>query len=94
MSAELVSAIIAGAIALILIIAILWSICRGELQKYIVEKMNEAEKKYADLPKPERSKKKLAYVLNAVKEKYRLPELFLNVKKFIEYIVSMTKINK
>ena len=34
---------------------------------------------------------KLGYVINAVKEKYKIPELVLNVKKFIESIIEISK---
>ena len=46
--------VIIAAIALIVI-----SIVRGEMKEYIKECMAEAEELYKDLPKPEKSKKKL-----------------------------------
>lgn len=64
--------------------AILVAIKRGELQKFIKEKMVEAETLYKDMPKPEKSKAKLKYVLDAVNEKYKVAKLFLNIRKFIE----------
>lgn len=94
MSKELITAIICAAIAVVILVCFLVALFRGEVKKFIVEKMNEAEEMYKDLPKPEKSQKKLAYVLAAVKDKYKIAELVLNIKKFIEYIVSVTKINK
>ena len=35
--------------------------------------------------------KKLAYVLQAVKEKFKIVEVFLNCKKFIEHLIDLTK---
>lgn len=71
------------------IASIIIAIVRGDMKKFIVEKMKEAGELYKDLPKPEKSIKKLQYVLEAVKEKYKIAELFMNVRKFIEYIVSI-----
>ena len=62
---------------------------RGDIKNFIIEKMEEAGELYKDLPKPEKSIKKLQYVLEAVKEKYKIAELFINIKKFIEYIVQL-----
>ena len=75
------------------IVAIVVAILRGDMKKFIVEKMEEANEKYKDLPKPEKSVKKLEYVVDAVKDKYKIFELILNVKKFIEYIVQINKKN-
>ena len=81
--------VILGGIATIVI-----AIVRGDMKKLIVEKMEEAEKLFEDLPKEEKAMKKLQYVIEAVKEKYKLVELFLNIKKFVEYIISITKQNR
>ena len=67
------------------VITIIVALIRGELKKFVIEKMEEAEKLSGD------GKKKLDYVLNAVKEKYKVLELFLNIKKFIEKIISISK---
>lgn len=71
------------------IITIVVGIVRGEVQKFIIDKMEEANEKYKDLPKPEKSIKKLQYVIDAVKEKYKIAELIMNVRKFIEKIVEI-----
>ena len=71
------------------VIAIVVGIVRGEVQKFIIVKMEEAEQQYKDLPKPDKSIKKLQYVINAVKEKYKIAELIMNVRKFIEKIVEI-----
>ena len=78
----LLGLMIIGAIAGIVI-----AIVRGDMQKFIKEKMAEAETLYKDMPKPDKSKAKLKYVIDAVNEKYKLSKLFLNIKKFIEKAV-------
>lgn len=87
----IVTLIVLGATALGGVIALIIAICRGEVKKFIVETMEKAEEIYKDLPKPEKSIKKMQYVIAKVKEKYKLASLFLNVKKFIEYIISISK---
>ncbi len=78
-----------GLLVLVGIIAIIVGILRGEVQKFIIAKMEEANEKYKDLPKPEKSIKKLQYVIDAVKEKYKIASLIMNVRKFIEKIVEI-----
>ena len=85
----IITLIILGIAILGGIASIVIAIVRGDMKKFIVEKMKEAGELYKDLPKPEKSIKKLQYVLEAVKEKYKIAELFMNVRKFIEYIVSI-----
>lgn len=87
----IISLVVLGVVILASLITIIVAIVRGDMKKFIVEKMEEAEKLFEDLPKEEKTKKKLQYVLEAVKEKYKIMELFLNVKKFVEYIISITK---
>lgn len=94
MSKEMIATLIVLGFAILSgIVAIVVAILRGDMKKFIVEKMEEANEKYKDLPKPEKSVKKLEYVVDAVKDKYKIFELILNVKKFIEYIVQINKKN-
>jgi len=67
------------------IIGLVVALVRGDMKKFIEEKMCEAEK--LELT----GKEKLTYVIEAVKEKYKLAELFLNIKKFIEHIIDLSK---
>lgn len=67
------------------ILVIVVAIVRGDMKKFIQEKMAEAEQLDLD------GAKKLQYVIEAVKEKYKLAELFLNIKKFIEKIIEISK---
>lgn len=65
--------------------AIIIALVRGDIKKFVEEKMCEAEK--LELA----GKQKLEYVLNAVKEKYKILELLLNIKKFVEHIIDLSK---
>lgn len=71
--------IISGVVSLIVALA------KGEAKKFIEEKMVEAEKS------GKTGKEKLAYVLEAVDEKYKVMKLFMNAKKFIEHIIDLSK---
>ena len=94
MSKEMIATLIVLGFAILSgIVAIVVAILRGDMKKFIVEKMEEANEKHKDLPKPEKSVKKLEYVVDAVRDKYKIFELILNVKKFIEYIVQINKKN-
>ena len=84
---DVIILILLGLIAVGGIVGIIIALARGEVQAFIKEKMAEAEKLYKNLPKPEKSKAKLKYVLDAVNEKYKISKLFLNIKKFIEKAV-------
>ena len=74
-----------GVVAISGIVALVVSIVRGDMKKFIVEQMKIAEKSGMT------GAKKLEYVLNRVKEKYKIVELVLNVKKFVEYVISISK---
>lgn len=81
----IISLVVLGVVILASLITIIVAIVRGDMKKFIIAKMEEAEK--MELSGAE----KLKYVLNAVKEKYKVLELILNVKKFVEQIISITK---
>ena len=81
----IISLVVLGVVILASLITIIVAIVRGEMKKFIIAKMEEAENLKLD------GLKKLQYVLEAVKEKYKLMELFLNVKKFVESIIEISK---
>ena len=81
----IISLVVLGVVILASLITLIIALVRGEMKKFVVEKMEEAEKLEIS------GTKKLEYVLQAVKEKYKIMELFLNVKKFVEYIIKITK---
>lgn len=80
---EIIELVIMAFVIISAIATIVISIKKGEMKDFIVTKMGEAEKLYDTLPKPEKSYKKLEYVINAVKEKYKIISLFYNIKDFI-----------
>ena len=82
---EIISLIVLGVVCLFGVISIIVAIIRGDMKKFIKEKMAEAEKLSMN------GQQKLEYVINAVKEKYKIPELVLNIKKFIENIIEISK---
>lgn len=77
--------VILGVVVLGGIVTIIVAIIRGDMKKFIEEKMIEAEQLELS------GEKKLAYVLEAVKEKYKIAELLLNTKKFIKHIIDLSK---
>ena len=82
---EIITLVVLGVVVLGGLITIIVAIVRGDMKKFIVAKMEEAEAQQLD------GAEKLKYVLEAVKEKYKILELVLNVKKIVEYIISITK---
>ena len=64
---------------------IIIALIRGDMKKFIEAKMVEAESMELG------GKEKLEFVLKAVKEKYKVLEIVLNVKAFIEHIIALSK---
>ena len=77
--------VILGVVAVAGLLGIIIAIVRGDMKKFVEEKMVEAENLKLT------GEKKLAYGLQAVKEKYKVVEVLLNCKKFIEHIIDLTK---
>ena len=77
-----------GLVAAILaiLISLMVAAVRGEIKKLVEEKMAEAEEH-----KDWTAQQKLQYVLDAVKEKYKLATLVLDVGKLIEHIIDLSK---
>ena len=81
----IITLIILGATILIGVLGIVLALVRGEMKKFIETKMIEAEALELS------GEKKLEYVLVAVKEKYKVLEIVMNVRKFIEHIIALSK---
>lgn len=64
---------------------IIVAIIRGEMKKFVVEKMEEAEQSGKS------GVEKLQFVLDAVKEKYKVLQIILNIQEFVEKIIDITK---
>lgn len=86
---DIIYLIVLGSIILIGLATIIYSLIRGEIKKYVIECMKQADFIYKDLPKPEKSIKKLEYVVKYVSEKYGIVKLFLNIRKFVEKIIEI-----
>ena len=82
---EIIELVLLGIVVLGGLLGIIVALVRGDMKKFIEEKMIEAEKQDME------GAKKLEYVLTAVREKYKLVDLFLNSKKFIEHIIELSK---
>ena len=77
--------IVLGVVALGGLVTIVIAIIRGDMKKFADEKMVEAEQ--LELA----GEKKLAYVLQAIKEKYKVFEVLMNCEKFIKHVIDLTK---
>lgn len=86
MSTELLITLIVACIAVIsTVVTIITSIRSGSLKQFILEKMEEAE--HLELT----GALKLDYVIQAVKDKYKLLALIINIKKIVEILISFSK---
>ena len=81
----IISLVVLGVVVVAGLVSIIIAIVRGDMKKFIIEKMEEAEKLELS------GEKKLEYVLQALKEKYKVLQLLINAKKFIESIIAITK---
>ena len=77
--------VILGIIALSSIIGLIVAFCRGEMKKFIEEKMTEAEKSGKS------GSEKLQYVVDAFSAKYKIGSIVLNCEKFVEEIIKLSK---
>lgn len=77
--------VILGIIALSSIIGLIVAFCRGEMKKFIEEKMTEAEKSGKS------GSEKLQYVVDAFGDKYKIGSIVLNCEKFVEEIIKLSK---
>ena len=83
--AEIIELVSLAIVTLGLIISIVTAVTKGKLKEFIIEKMEEAEK----TGKP--AAEKLQYVIEAVKEKYKIVTIIMNVKAFVEKVIVVTK---
>lgn len=77
--------IILGIIALSGVIGLIVAFFRGEMKKFIEEKMTEAEQSGKS------GTEKLQYVLDAFNTKYKIGTIILNCQKFIEQVIVLSK---
>lgn len=81
----LITLISLGVAILAAVCGIIVALVRGDMKKFIEEKMIEAEKS------GKTGSEKLKFVTDAVNQKYKVMQLVLNVQKFIEHIVALSK---
>ena len=81
----ILSLIVIGCFIVGSIVAIIIAIVRGDMKRFIEAKMIEAEQSGMS------GKEKLEYVIKAVKDKYKIMEIVLNVKAFVEHIIALSK---
>ena len=86
----LVTVIVLGVALLGALVLLLIALFNGSMKNFVIEAWNEAEKKF---PKTEADyqTKRMDYVVNAVKEKYKLMAFALGVKKFVELLCKLCK---
>lgn len=82
---EIIQLIVLIVTTLALIATIVVAIVKGDMKKFIEEKMVEAENSGLS------GEEKLKYVINCVKEKYKVMTIILNVKNVIEHIIELSK---
>lgn len=86
---EIIELVLLIVVTVGLVGTIIIDLCKGKMKDFILAKMEEAEKKFKD--DPEKGKKKLEFVIEAVKEKYKIVSIILNIKAFIEKVIKVTK---
>lgn len=77
--------IVLGIVALVGVVGLLVAFFRGEMKKFIEEKMTEAEKSGKS------GAEKLQYVVDAFNAKYKIGTIILNCQKFVEQIIALSK---
>lgn len=82
----LIAIIILGVLLLSSLITLLVALFRGDMKKFITEKIAEADS-HSDWT----GEQKRNFVIEAFKEKYKIMEFLLNAKKFIELVIKYSK---
>lgn len=86
MSIDAIITLVFAVIAVVgILVTIITAIRSGSLKEFILDKMAEAETMFT---KPE---EKLNYVIEAVKKKYKILSLIINIKVIIETLISFSK---
>ena len=86
----LITTIVLGVILLATVVFLCIELFNGNMKKFVMEKIAEAEKMF---PKDveDYQEKRRNYVIETVKEKYKIMSFCLNVQKFIELICKLFK---
>ena len=86
----LITTIVLGVILLATVVFLCIELFNGNMKKFVMEKIAEAEKMF---PKDveDYQEKRRNYVIETFKEKYKSMSFCLNVQKFIELICKLFK---
>lgn len=86
----LITTIVLGLILLATLVFLCIELFNGNMKKFVMEKIAEAEKMF---PKDveDYQEKRRNYVIKSFKEKYKIMSFCLNVQKFIELICKLFK---
>lgn len=86
----LITTIVLGIILLCTLVFLIIELFNGNMKKFVMEKITEAEKLF---PKEieDYQEKRRNYVIEAFKEKYKIMAFCLNIQKFIELICELFK---
>lgn len=90
MNNELIIIIVLAVALIASLVGLLVALFRGEMKKFVVEAMGEAEAKFPKTVENYKLKR-LQYVVDAFNKKYKIIEFFLNVRKFIEKVIEYSK---
>ena len=87
---SLITTIVLGVILLATVVFLCIELFNGNMKKFVMEKIAEAEKMF---PKDvvDYQEKRRNYVIETFKEKYKIMSFCLNVQKFIELICKLFK---
>lgn len=87
---SLIITIVLGVILLATVVFLCIELFNGNMKKFVIEKIAEAEKMF---PKDveDYQEKRRNYVIETFKEKYKIMSFCLNVQKFIELICKLFK---
>lgn len=82
---EILSLVIMGLGLIGSILAFVIELKKGSVKEFVLLKIEEAEKKF------EKGEDKLQYVIDEVGKKFKIFKFILDVKAFVEKIISLTK---
>ena len=86
----LIITIVLGVILLATVVFLCIELFNGNMKKFVIEKIAEAEKMFSKDVEDYQEKRR-NYVIEAFKEKYKIMAFCLNVQKFIELICKLFK---
>ena len=86
----LITTIVLGVILLATVVFLCIELFNGNMKKFVMEKIAEAEKMFTKDVEDYQEKRR-NYVVEAFKEKYKIMAFCLNVQKFIELICKLFK---